>query len=211
MGLFDKFKIGLGKSSDGLSTGFKNIFSKKKIDENILSEFEELIITADAGVEVAKELRRDFENFKVDKKYVRPNLLNTIPVDENGNLLSPNDCGLSQNFNIGTTRNSFKFGDGAPVETAWRRSSEYPFSLLRALTANKPCKTFATAFDRIRQKRNSANQIIYSSKKVQSDKEVLNLIDNFLIEKNEEPVDLINLKKEEIMQKANLLLYLKRR
>ena len=30
MGLFDKFKIGLGKSSDGLSTGFKNIFSKKK-------------------------------------------------------------------------------------------------------------------------------------------------------------------------------------
>ena len=68
MGLFDKFKIGLGKSSDGLSTGFKNIFSKKKIDENVLTEFEELIITSDAGVEVAKELRRDFENFKIDKK-----------------------------------------------------------------------------------------------------------------------------------------------
>ena len=64
MGLFDKFKIGLGKSSDGLSTGFKNIFSKKKIDENVLLEFEELIITSDAGVEVAKELRKDFENFK---------------------------------------------------------------------------------------------------------------------------------------------------
>ena len=31
MGLFDKFKIGLGKSSDGLSTGFKNIFPKKKL------------------------------------------------------------------------------------------------------------------------------------------------------------------------------------
>ena len=31
MGLFDKFKIGLGKSSDGLSDGFKNIFSKKKL------------------------------------------------------------------------------------------------------------------------------------------------------------------------------------
>ena len=68
MGLFDKFKIGLGKSSDGLSLGFKNIFSKKKIDENVLTEFEELIITSDAGVEVAKELRKDFENFKIDKK-----------------------------------------------------------------------------------------------------------------------------------------------
>ena len=31
MGLFDKFRIGLGKSSDGLSSGFKNIFSKKKL------------------------------------------------------------------------------------------------------------------------------------------------------------------------------------
>ena len=68
MGLFDKFKIGLGKSSDGLSTGFKNIFSKKKIDESVLTEFEELIITSDAGADVARELRKDFENFKIDKK-----------------------------------------------------------------------------------------------------------------------------------------------
>ena len=60
MGLFDKFKIGLGKSSDGLSTGFKNIFSKKKIDENVLTEFEELIITSDAGVEVAKRTTKRF-------------------------------------------------------------------------------------------------------------------------------------------------------
>tara|TARA_B100000575_G_scaffold4004_1_gene3006 strand:+ start:114 stop:1034 length:921 start_codon:yes stop_codon:yes gene_type:complete len=68
MGLFDKFKLGLGKSSDGLSSGFKNIFSKKKIDENVLAEFEELIISSDAGVDVARELRKDFENFKIDKK-----------------------------------------------------------------------------------------------------------------------------------------------
>ena len=45
MGLFDKFKIGLGKSSDGLSTGFKNIFSKKKIDKNVLTEFEAVSYT----------------------------------------------------------------------------------------------------------------------------------------------------------------------
>ena len=68
MGLFDKFKIGLGKSSSGLTDGFKNIFSKKKIDEEVLSEFEDLLIGADTGVEVAKELRKDFENFKIDKK-----------------------------------------------------------------------------------------------------------------------------------------------
>jgi len=68
MSLFNKFKIGLGKSSSGLTDGFKNIFSKKKIDEDVLTEFEELIISSDAGADVAKELRKDFENLKVDKK-----------------------------------------------------------------------------------------------------------------------------------------------
>ena len=68
MSLFDKFKIGLGKSSSGLSGGFKNIFSKKKLDNAVLDEFEDLLISADTGVEVAKELRKDFENFKIDKK-----------------------------------------------------------------------------------------------------------------------------------------------
>ena len=64
MGLFDKFRIGLGKSSDGLSSGFKNIFSKKKIDENVLAEFEELIISSDAGVDVAKSLKKILKTSK---------------------------------------------------------------------------------------------------------------------------------------------------
>jgi len=68
MSLFNKFKLGLGKSSTDLSSGFKNIFSKKKIDDSMLTEFEDLLIAADTGVEVAKELRNDFENFKIDKK-----------------------------------------------------------------------------------------------------------------------------------------------
>ena len=68
MSLFNKFKLGLEKSSAGLSTGFENIFSKKNIDDEVLAEFEDLLITADTGVEVAKELRKDFENFKINKK-----------------------------------------------------------------------------------------------------------------------------------------------
>ena len=68
MGLFDKFKLGLGKSSSSLSEGFKDIFSKKIIDDSVLDEFEELIISSDAGIDVAREIRKDFENFKIDKK-----------------------------------------------------------------------------------------------------------------------------------------------
>ena len=67
MGLFDKFKLGLGKSSSSLSEGFKDIFSKKIIDDSVLDEFEELIISSDAGADVAREIRKDFENFKIDK------------------------------------------------------------------------------------------------------------------------------------------------
>ena len=68
MSLFNKFKIGLGKSSSGLTDGFNNIFSKKKLDVDVLSDFEDLLISADTGVDVAKDLRKDFENFKIDKK-----------------------------------------------------------------------------------------------------------------------------------------------
>ena len=68
MGIFEKFKSGLQKSSSGLSEGFDNIFSKKKIDDRVLDEFEELIISSDAGAEVAKELRKDFENYKINKE-----------------------------------------------------------------------------------------------------------------------------------------------
>mgnify|MGYP001266459063 CR=1 FL=1 len=67
MGLFDKFKIGLEKSSSGLSNGIKNIFSKKKIDDKVLSEFEDLLISSDTGVDVAQKIRRDFEKFKISK------------------------------------------------------------------------------------------------------------------------------------------------
>ena len=68
MSLFNKFKIGLSKSSTGISEGLKNVFSKKKINEVVLTEFEDLLITADTGVDVAKELRKDFESFHIDKK-----------------------------------------------------------------------------------------------------------------------------------------------
>ena len=89
MGLFDKFKLGLGKSSSDLSEGFKNVFSKKVIDDNVLTEFEELIISSDAGIDVARELRKDFENFKVDKKLIKlikvyeDKVIPTMPIGAN--------------------------------------------------------------------------------------------------------------------------------
>jgi len=67
MNLFDRFKIGLSLSSLSLSTGIKHIFSTTNIDESVLFKFEELLINADVGVEVASELRKEFEKIKIDK------------------------------------------------------------------------------------------------------------------------------------------------
>jgi len=68
MSIFDKFKLGLSKSSKNLSTGLNNLIFKKKIDENLLSELEDFLIQSDVGVESAKELREKFASIKVNTK-----------------------------------------------------------------------------------------------------------------------------------------------
>jgi hypothetical protein len=96
------------------------------------------------------------------EKYKRPGLTTFVPVDTQGNLLSPLDSGYAKNYVNRLTRSTFVFGDEAPVETAWRRSSEYAFSLFKAWTLIQPAKIIGLGFDRLRVQRNIANQIVYS-------------------------------------------------
>ena len=68
MGIFDKFKLGLNKSSKNLSSGINDLIFKRKIDESMLNELEDFLIQSDVGVESAKELREKFANTKVNPK-----------------------------------------------------------------------------------------------------------------------------------------------
>ena len=68
MSIFDKFKLGLDKSSKSLSSGLHNLIFKRKIDESMLNELEDFLIQSDVGVESAKELREKFANTKVNPK-----------------------------------------------------------------------------------------------------------------------------------------------
>ena len=68
MNIFDKFKLGLSKSSKNLSSGLNDLIFKKKIDENMLNELEDFLIQSDVGVESAKELREKFSNTKINLK-----------------------------------------------------------------------------------------------------------------------------------------------
>jgi len=66
--IFNKFKLGLSKSSKNLSSGLNNLIFKKKINEDVLNELEDFLIQSDVGVESAKELREKFANTKVNPK-----------------------------------------------------------------------------------------------------------------------------------------------
>tara|TARA_B100000029_G_scaffold496894_1_gene563796 strand:+ start:93 stop:1007 length:915 start_codon:yes stop_codon:yes gene_type:complete len=68
MSIFDKFKLGLSKSSKSLSSGLGDLIFKKKIDENMLNELEDFLIQSDVGTESAKELREKFASKKIDPK-----------------------------------------------------------------------------------------------------------------------------------------------
>ena len=68
MSIFDKFKLGLSKSSKTLSSGLNDLVFKRKIDENMLDELEDFLIQSDVGTESAKELRDKFANTKVNPK-----------------------------------------------------------------------------------------------------------------------------------------------
>ena len=46
---FGRLKSGLGRSSDKLTGGITDIFTKRKLDEDSLAELEELLIMADLG------------------------------------------------------------------------------------------------------------------------------------------------------------------
>jgi hypothetical protein len=72
------------------------------------------------------------------ERYKRPGLTSYIPVDKDGQLLSPLDSGLADNFTLVNNRGSFKFGDISPVEYAWRSSSSYPFAVVSALCLLRP-------------------------------------------------------------------------
>ena len=100
-----------------------------------------------------------------NKEYARPDLLDYIPVDDSGNLLAPVNTKFVKQFVAAYAENNFTFGDETPIETAWRRSSQYPFALITGLLLHKPAEVFSCFFDRTRQFRDQSGQIVYKTDK----------------------------------------------
>lgn len=82
------------------------------------------------------------ERAGIDARYARPGLLKLIPVDESGNLLSPEKYAVLD-FDSNKANASFAVGDIGPAEAAWRKSSDYAFALQLAAALAKPAQYFS--------------------------------------------------------------------
>ena len=89
MRIFEKFKLGLSKSSKNLSSGLSDLIFKKKIDENKLNELEDFLIQSDVGVEVASELKKKFSSTKIDPKNDNKNQIFQVFSDHILEILKP--------------------------------------------------------------------------------------------------------------------------
>lgn len=94
---------------------------------------------------------------RIDTKFVRPGLLNFIPVTENGELRTPYGL-LSVAVNPNRVDLSYALGNYGPVELAWRNSSEYPYAVQIAAALTKPAKYFGININKQKYNYNSVLQ-----------------------------------------------------
>ena len=96
----------------------------------------------------------------IAKGKIRNGLLNRIPVDHTGRLLPPNEVGISDlSLNYDVTK-SWSVNDGGPTETAWIRSSEYPYALQLAASICQPSAYIYNMFNCDLLVRNLSGQLV---------------------------------------------------
>ena len=98
-------------------------------------------------------------NTTVDR-YIRTGLSNYIPVDDNGQLKDPISAGLIRSYEGRAISSRWNFGDQAPAETAWRRSTAYAYSIVKLLALTRPAKFFGLFLDNSRLITNTAGNVV---------------------------------------------------
>ena len=109
MGLFDFFSKekketldkGLSKTKEGVFSNLARIVAgKSQVDENILDDLEEVLITSDVGVETTLRIIDRIEKRVARDKYINTNELNSILREEITALLTENDVEDAGEFSV---------------------------------------------------------------------------------------------------------------
>ena len=107
-GLFSKKKKetldqGLEQTKQSVFTKLSRaIAGKSTVDDDVLDNLEEVLITSDVGVESTLKIIHRIEERVARDKYVSTNELNIILKEEIGNLLSENNNGDNSNWELPT-------------------------------------------------------------------------------------------------------------
>jgi fused signal recognition particle receptor len=107
MGIFNFFSKEKKETLDqGLSKTKESVFSKinravagkSKVDDEVLDNLEEVLITSDVGVETTLRIVERIQNRVSKDKYINTNELNTILKEEIASLLSENNSDINMDF-----------------------------------------------------------------------------------------------------------------
>ena len=99
---------------------------------------------------------------KINSLYARPGLSEIIPTYNNGALKDPAKI-FGPNISSSAIRQSWVAGDQGPAETAWRRSSLWPYTIQKILTLTIPATYASLMYDTSRMKKNIAGQWTYGT------------------------------------------------
>jgi len=112
--------------------------------------------------DIERGLVRDPNGTKIYPAYARPNLSKNLPVDEYGELIDPSKINIVKAIFITEIKNAWKFGDEGPAETAWRKSSWFPFALQVAVGLTKPAQYFGSLFDVNQNEITPSGNVVYA-------------------------------------------------
>lgn len=96
---FEKVKSGLKKSSNKITSGISDIFTKRKIDNDTLEQLEELLLTSDIGYEATSTIIKNFASQKMNKDADETEIKQAL-AQEITNILKP----CEQEFILNTSK-----------------------------------------------------------------------------------------------------------
>jgi len=109
MGLFDFFSKqkkenldkGLEKTKESMFSKLSRVVAgKSKVDDDVLDDLEEVLITSDVGVNTTLKIIERIEKRVAKDKYINTEELNTILRDEIANLLTENNSVDTEDFSL---------------------------------------------------------------------------------------------------------------
>ena len=96
---FQKLGLGLKKSSNKLTSGISDIFTKRKVDSQTLEELEELLITSDLGVKASTKIIAKFSERRLNKDASSAEIRSELAADIEA-ILKPCEQNLAIDNNI---------------------------------------------------------------------------------------------------------------